>query len=244
MPPAFFACPHDPDGGAAAPGLEQPMLRGILTVGGWTMASRILGFARDILIAALLGAGPVADAFFLANRLPNLFRRLFGEGAFNAAFVPGFAGLLATEGPEAARRFAEQAIAVMAFWLFGLTILAEIFMPQLMGVCGARLHRRSGEIRAGGGTGADHVPLHAADLPDRAAVGRAERARPLRRRRRRAGDLQRGLDRLHAGPAGHRADGRARRGLGRQRLRGRADRPALLGGQPRRHAAHGCRGRG
>ncbi len=110
------------------------MLRGILTVGGWTMASRFLGFARDILIADLLGAGPVADAFFLANRLPNLFRRLFGEGAFNAAFVPGFAGLLETEGADAARRFAEQAIAVMAFWLFGLTVLAEIFMPQLMGL--------------------------------------------------------------------------------------------------------------
>ena len=70
------------------------MLRGILTVGGWTMASRLLGFARDILIAALLGAGPVADAFFVANRLPNLFRRLFGEGAFNAAFVPAFSALL------------------------------------------------------------------------------------------------------------------------------------------------------
>ncbi len=110
------------------------MLRGILTVGGWTMASRILGFIRDILIAAFLGAGPVADAFFLANRLPNLFRRLFGEGAFNAAFVPGFTGLLASEGPDSARRFAEQAIAVMAFWLFGLTVLAEIFMPEIMGL--------------------------------------------------------------------------------------------------------------
>ena len=64
------------------------MVRGMLTVGGWTMASRILGFARDILIAALLGAGPVADAFFVANRLPNLFRRLFGEGAFNAPSSP------------------------------------------------------------------------------------------------------------------------------------------------------------
>jgi putative peptidoglycan lipid II flippase len=87
-----------------------------------------------MLIAALLGAGPVADAFFLANRLPNLFRRLFGEGAFNAAFVPGFAGLLASDGADAARRFAEQAIAVMAFWLVGITVLAEIFMPQLMGL--------------------------------------------------------------------------------------------------------------
>jgi putative peptidoglycan lipid II flippase len=110
------------------------MLRGILTVGGWTMASRLLGFARDVLIAALLGAGPVADAFFVANRLPNLFRRLFGEGAFNAAFVPAFSGLLAAEGHEAAQKFAEQAAAVMAFWLLGLTVAAELFMPYLMAV--------------------------------------------------------------------------------------------------------------
>ncbi len=110
------------------------MLRGILTVGGWTMASRLLGFARDVLIAALLGAGPVADAFFVANRLPNLFRRLFGEGAFNAAFVPAFSGLLGSHGQEAAQKFAEQAAAVMAFWLLGLTLLAEVFMPYLMAV--------------------------------------------------------------------------------------------------------------
>ncbi len=108
------------------------MLRSILTVGGWTMASRVLGFVRDMLMAALIGAGPVADAFFVANKLPNLFRRLFGEGAFNAAFVPEFSGLLATSGPEAARRFAQEAIAVMAFWLGALTILGEIFMPQIM----------------------------------------------------------------------------------------------------------------
>lgn len=108
------------------------MLRGILTVGGWTMASRLLGFARDILIAALVGTGPVADAFFVANKLPNLFRRLFGEGAFNAAFVPEFSGLLAAEGPQAARQFADEAISVLAFWLLALTILGEIFMPFIM----------------------------------------------------------------------------------------------------------------
>ncbi len=108
------------------------MLRGVLTVGGWTMASRILGFARDMLIAALIGAGPVADAFFVALKLPNLFRRLFGEGAFNAAFVPAFSGMLAAEGPQAARRFAEEAFAIMFFWLGLLTIAGEIFMPQLM----------------------------------------------------------------------------------------------------------------
>jgi putative peptidoglycan lipid II flippase len=108
------------------------MLRSIFTVGGWTMASRVLGFLRDMLIAALLGAGPLGDAFVVANKLPNLFRRLFGEGAFNAAFVPSFSGLLATDGEEAAQGFAEEALAVMAFWLVGLTVLAEIFMPAVM----------------------------------------------------------------------------------------------------------------
>ncbi len=110
------------------------MLRGVLTVGGWTMASRLLGFVRDILIAAMLGAGPIADAFFVALKLPNLFRRLFGEGAFNAAFVPAFSGMLAAEGPAAARRFAEEAFSVMAFWLGALTVAGEVFMPQLMAV--------------------------------------------------------------------------------------------------------------
>src|SRR5436305_15230582 len=107
------------------------MLRGILTVGGWTMASRVFGFARDILIAAMLGAGPVADAFFVAQKLPNMFRRLFGEGAFNAAFVPEFSGLLASEGRPAARQFATEAFAVMTFWLGALTVAGEVFMPQL-----------------------------------------------------------------------------------------------------------------
>ncbi|MGH7211828.1 MAG: lipid II flippase MurJ, partial [Acetobacteraceae bacterium] len=110
------------------------MIRPILTVGGWTLASRALGFARDMLIAALLGIGPVADAFFVALKLPNLFRRLFGEGAFNAAFVPAFSGLLAAEGKAQARRFAEETFAVMVFWLGLLTILGELFMPQVMRV--------------------------------------------------------------------------------------------------------------
>ncbi len=110
------------------------MLKGILTVGVWTMASRVLGFARDMMIAAFLGAGPIADAFFVALKLPNLFRRLFGEGAFNAAFVPSFAGMLHVEGRQAANRFAEETTSVMVFWLLGLTIAGEIFMPQLMSV--------------------------------------------------------------------------------------------------------------
>jgi putative peptidoglycan lipid II flippase len=110
------------------------MLKGVLTVGGWTMGSRLLGFVRDMLIASLAGTGPVADAFFVASRLPNLFRRLFGEGAFNAAFVPEFAGMLATEGKEAASQFADEAIGVMTFWLGLLTVLGEIFMPYILTV--------------------------------------------------------------------------------------------------------------
>jgi putative peptidoglycan lipid II flippase len=117
------------------------MLKGALTVGAWTAVSRIAGFARDMLIAALLGAGPIADAFFVANRLPNLFRRLFGEGAFNAAFVPVFSGLLTTEGENVARGFAEEAAAVLAFWLLILTILGEIFMPGILHVIAAGFAR-------------------------------------------------------------------------------------------------------
>jgi putative peptidoglycan lipid II flippase len=108
------------------------MLKGVLTVGGWTLISRVLGFGRDMLIAALIGTGPIADAFFVALKLPNLFRRLFGEGAFNAAFIPAFSGLLHTEGVGAAKQFAQEAFAVMAFWLGIMTILGEIFMPELM----------------------------------------------------------------------------------------------------------------
>jgi putative peptidoglycan lipid II flippase len=108
------------------------VLRGIVTVGGWTLVSRVAGFARDMLIAALAGAGPVADAFFIALRVPNLFRRLFGEGAFNAAFVPEFSGILANEGEAEARQFAQETISVMAFWLLLLTGIGELFMPQLM----------------------------------------------------------------------------------------------------------------
>ena len=94
-------------GYASAP---MKLYRAFATVGGLTMVSRVLGFARDILIAGVLGTGAVADAFFVAFRFPNLFRRLFGEGAFNSAFVPLFAKKLEGEGKEAARAFAEQAL--------------------------------------------------------------------------------------------------------------------------------------
>jgi putative peptidoglycan lipid II flippase len=107
-------------------------LRSAVTVGSGTLLSRVLGFVRDILIAAMLGAGPLADAFFVSFRLPNLFRRLFAEGAFNSAFVPLFAGKLARDGEAEARKFAEQSLSVLLAMLFVLTVLAEIFMPALM----------------------------------------------------------------------------------------------------------------
>ncbi len=93
------------------------------------MASRILGFARDILLAALLGSGPVAQAFFVAFRLPNMFRRFFAEGAFNMAFIPLFAKRLEGEGQESARRFAEESVSVLATALIGLTLVAQLAMP-------------------------------------------------------------------------------------------------------------------
>jgi len=102
------------------------------SVGGATMASRVLGFVREAMIAAFLGAGPVADAFYAAFRFPNLFRRLFAEGAFNAAFIPLFAKEIEGGGPDAARKFAEQVLAVLLLSLFVLSALAMIFMPFLV----------------------------------------------------------------------------------------------------------------
>ena len=108
------------------------LYRAFATVGGLTLISRVLGFVRDILIAAALGTSGVADAFFVAFRFPNLFRRLFGEGAFNAAFVPIYARKLEGDGPEAARRFAVTALGGLALVLLILSVLAILGMPWLM----------------------------------------------------------------------------------------------------------------
>ncbi len=108
------------------------LLRSLVTVGGFTMASRVLGFVRDIMMAMVLGAGPIADAFVVAFRFPNLFRRLFAEGAFNSAFIPLFAKRFEGSGHEEAKRFAEEAMAVLVVALLVVTALAEILMPWLM----------------------------------------------------------------------------------------------------------------
>ncbi|HAD24288.1 MAG TPA: lipid II flippase MurJ, partial [Alphaproteobacteria bacterium] len=108
------------------------LLRSAMTVGAATMLSRVLGFVRDILMAAMVGAGPVADAFFVAFKLPNLFRRLFAEGAFNAAFIPLFSGRLESRGEVAARLFAERVLSVLLLTLVILTVLAQLGMPWIM----------------------------------------------------------------------------------------------------------------
>ena len=110
------------------------LLRGVATVGGYTLVSRVLGFVRDVLTAAYLGAGPVADAFFIAFKFPNFFRRLFAEGAFNAAFVPLFAGMVAKDGRVVARDFAEDAMAALIAVLLLLTLAIEFAMPQFVGL--------------------------------------------------------------------------------------------------------------
>ncbi len=103
------------------------LLSGFFTVGGWTLISRVLGFVRDIMIAAFLGSGPIAEAFLIAFSLPNMFRRFFGEGAFNTAFIPMFSKKV--EGGEDAVGFAEDAFAGLASILIVLTLLAQLAMP-------------------------------------------------------------------------------------------------------------------
>ena len=108
------------------------LFKKFFTVGGATLASRFLGFAREMLIAAILGAGPVADAFYAAFRFPNLFRRLFAEGAFNSAFVPMFSKELETGTQQDAKKFAENILGFLVLVLIILTALAEISMPWLV----------------------------------------------------------------------------------------------------------------
>ncbi|TNJ44830.1 murein biosynthesis integral membrane protein MurJ [Phaeobacter sp. B1627] len=106
------------------------LLSGFMTVGFWTLASRVLGFVREILIAAYIGPGPLLDAFVAAFRLPNLFRRFFAEGAFNAAFVPMFAKRL--EADDGAQAFAQDAFNLLAVAVLGLVGVGMVFMPVLV----------------------------------------------------------------------------------------------------------------
>ncbi|MBM3545186.1 MAG: murein biosynthesis integral membrane protein MurJ [Alphaproteobacteria bacterium] len=117
------------------------MIRRIATVGGLTLVSRITGFVRDVIMAAILGAGPIADAFFVAFRLPNHFRAIFAEGAFAAAFVPAYARTLEQDGLPVAKVFADQiaaALVVINLVLLGVALLytpwvVSVLAPGLVG---------------------------------------------------------------------------------------------------------------
>src|SRR5829696_9452397 len=108
------------------------MLGRIVSVGGWTLVSRITGFFRDVVIAATMGTGPVADAFVVALRLPNHFRAIFGEGAFNNAFIPTYARVLETGGAAPARTFADRIFTLMLIVQLALLVLALFAMPVVV----------------------------------------------------------------------------------------------------------------
>ena len=122
--------------------------RAFVTVSGLTAVSRVLGFLRDILFAAVLGTSIGADAFLVAFKLPNFFRRLFAEGAFNAAFVPMFAAMLEGEGRDRARRLASEILAVLL--LVAGRRDGALRDRHALGHAGAGagVCRRAGEVRA------------------------------------------------------------------------------------------------
>lgn len=108
------------------------LVKAMATVGGLTAVSRVAGFVRDILTAAVLGAGPIADAFFVALKLPNFFRRVTAEGAFSVSFVPLYSEALEKEGRESADNFAGNAMVIMFWILLVFTILMMIAMPAVI----------------------------------------------------------------------------------------------------------------
>jgi putative peptidoglycan lipid II flippase len=108
------------------------MLRSLLSVGGFTLVSRVTGFARDAMMAAMMGAGPLSDAFLIAFRLPNHFRAIFAEGAFNAAFVPLYSKMRAAEGEDAAQRFADDMMSWQFLIQVALLAAAMLAMPWIV----------------------------------------------------------------------------------------------------------------
>ncbi len=115
-------------------GSQEPMklIRSIATVGFYTLGSRLFGFLRTTLMAGFLGTGVLADAAALALKIPSLLRRIFAEGAMNAAFVPTFSKYLTSEGSESARSYAEEILSLLLFILTLLVIVVEVFMHKLV----------------------------------------------------------------------------------------------------------------
>jgi putative peptidoglycan lipid II flippase len=108
------------------------MIRGFISVGGFTLLSRITGFLSTMVQTAVLGAGEMSDAFLIAQRVPSSFRSIFGEGAFNAAYVPCYSQALEYDGPQEAKRFASQIFTLLLVSQGVFLILAWLFTPQLV----------------------------------------------------------------------------------------------------------------
>lgn len=108
------------------------LINAMATVAGMTMLSRVAGFVRDIMTAAILGAGPIADAFFVALKLPNFFRRVTAEGAFSVSFVPMYSAELAQHGEDEAAVFASRTFSLMLACLSVFTLVAIAFMPVII----------------------------------------------------------------------------------------------------------------
>ena len=108
------------------------MFKSLLSVGGFTLLSRLTGFIRDVFITAILGQNDLSDAYNVAARLPNQFRAIFGEGAFNAAFTPAYSMVLEQGGRAEARKFSAQVFSMLLFSQLFFLALAYIFMPGLV----------------------------------------------------------------------------------------------------------------
>ena len=113
-------------------GAAAKFLARVGTVSGFTMLSRVTGFVRDVVLAWVIGAGPLADAFFIALRIPNHFRALFAEGAFNAAFVPTYAGTLERDGAARALEFAARVLGALLAVQVVILLAAEIWTRGLL----------------------------------------------------------------------------------------------------------------
>jgi len=118
------------------------MMRNLLSVGGFTLLSRVTGFLRDVMLSAIMGAGLVSDAFFIAQRLPNSFRAIFGEGAFNAAYVPCYSKALEQQGPRAAMRFSSQVFTLLLASQVVLLLVVWIFPQAFVGLIAPGLDDR------------------------------------------------------------------------------------------------------
>ena len=122
------------------------MFKRLLSVGGFTLLSRVAGFIQNIVMAAILGDGLLSDAYFVALRLPNSFRGIFAEGAFNVAFIPRYAALRTREGDDAAFRFADRVFSWQMAAQLALLLAALVFMPQIVAVMAPGFSQHAGQV--------------------------------------------------------------------------------------------------